>query len=242
MDVVATMPAKVTDAPTGYREVDRWAGGVGWIAHPEEVMRRASHALATDEGVYLVDPLDAPGVDDLIAEFGGVAGVLVLSNYHRRDADVLAARHGVAVHLPERMAGLAGTLSAPVEVVEPGATVGDYELFEVDTLATLGVEWHEYGLYDGETLVVGESVGCAPYMLVGDERLGILPLQRLRPPREPLGDLEPRRVLSGHGAGVDEDAAAALADALDGARRRLPRALWAHGLDQVRTVLAAVRT
>lgn len=236
------MPAKVTDPPTGYREVDRWEGGVGWIVHPEEVMRRASHALATDEGVWLVDPLDAPGVDDLVAEFGEVAGVLVLSNYHRRDAATVAERHGVAVHLPERMAGLADDLAAPVEVVAPGATVGDYELFEVDALSTLGVEWYEYGLYDDETLVVGESVGSAPYMRIGDERLGMLVLRRLDPPREALGDLEPERVLSGHGAGVEDGAAAALAEVLDASRRRFPRALLEHGLDQVRTVLAAVRT
>ncbi len=242
VDVGAAMPAKVTDDATGYREVDRWPGGVGWIAHPEETMRRASHALATDDGVYVVDPVDAPGVDDLLAEVGEVAGVVVLSNFHRRDAAAVAGRHGVAVHVPETMTDLAGDLPAPVELVEPGATLGGYELVPVDVGTPVGPDWHEYALYDGETLVVGESVGCAPYMRVGDERLGVMTLRRLDPPTEALADLEPDRVLSGHGSGVLEDGDEALAEALDGARRRLPRALVENGLSQVRTVLAAMRS
>lgn len=236
------MPAKVTEAPTGFREIDRWEAGVGWIAHPEETMRRASHALATEEGVWLVDPLDAPGVEDLIAEFGDVAGVVVLSNYHRRDADVFARRHDVAVHVPAEMDdGVADDLAVPVERVAVGDRLGGYELVEVATGSVLGAEWDEFGLYDGETLVVGESVGRAPYFRVGDERLGVMLLRRLNPPREALADLEPERVLSGHGAGVDEDAAAALSEAMATSRRRFPRALVENGLRQVRAVVAAQR-
>jgi hypothetical protein len=234
------MPAKVTDAPTDYREIDRWAGGVGWIAHPTEIMERASHALATERGVWLVDPLDAPGVDDLVAEFGTVAGVLVLSNHHARDADVFARRHDVAVTLPESMTGVADTLDAPVERLPVGGSLGEYELFEV---AHSGSEfWQEFALYDGETLVVSESVGGAEYMRVDDERLGVMVLRRLRPPTDAFGDLDPDRVVSGHGPGVDREAAVALTEAVDNARRRFPKALLAHGLKQVRTVLAAVRT
>lgn len=235
------VPAKVTAPATGYEEIDRWAGGVGWLAHPTETMRRASHALATDEGVWLVDPLDAPGLDDLLAPFGTVAGVVLLSNYHRRDAAVLARRYGVAVHVPEPMAPLLGPVDAPVESVPVGATFGSYELFAVG-VGVGPVDWAEFGLFDGATLVVGESVGTAPYMTVGDERLGVMLLRRPVPPRAALGDIAPERVLSGHGAGVHEDAAAALEAALDSARRRLPRALVANGLDQLRTVLAALRS
>ena len=46
----------------GYRVVDEWADGVGWQAHPEEGGLRTSHAIHTAEGVWLLDPLDAPGV------------------------------------------------------------------------------------------------------------------------------------------------------------------------------------
>jgi len=244
LSVVTGVPAKVTAPPAGFREVDRWPGGVGWIAHPEETMRRASHALATDAGVWVVDPLDAPGVDELLADVGEVVGVVVLSNYHRRDAATLARRHDVSVHLPTPVTetGLDGEIEAPVETVPVGGTLGDYEVLEVDVGTALGAEWYEFGLYDGETLVVGESVGGAPYLRVGEERLGVMLLRRLDPPRETLGGLDPDRVLGGHGAGVDEAAAAALEDALANARRRYPRALLENGTDQVRSVLAALRT
>lgn len=50
------MPAKITDHATDFRVVDRWDGGVGLMAHPTELMQRTSHALATDDGVVIVDP------------------------------------------------------------------------------------------------------------------------------------------------------------------------------------------
>ena len=233
------MPAKITERATDYEEVDRWEGGVGWIAHPDETMRRTSHVLATDEGVWVVDPLDAEGLDELIAEYGEVVGVVLLSNYHRRDADVFAERYGVSVYLPEAMEGIAEDLDAPVERVDADETFGGYELLEV---ARRGNLWQEYALYDGETLVVSESVGTAPYFCVGDERLGVPLLVRLTPPREALGGLEPDRVLSGHGAGVDENATEALKDALSNSRRGFPRALLSNGGKQIRTLTAAVRT
>lgn len=234
------MPAKVTERATDFQEVDRWDGGVGWIAHPNEIMRRASHALETDDGVWLVDPIDADGIDDLLAEYGEVAGVVLLSNYHKRDADAFAERHGVEVHLPGGMNGVADSLDAPTESIEAGDSIGEYELLEVSS--TDSDLWQEYALYDGETLVVSESLGTAPYFRVGGERLGVSLIVRLRPPREALGDLEPERVLSGHGAGVEEDATEALRDALENSRRRFPRALLSHGTKQIRTMTAAVRT
>jgi hypothetical protein len=233
------MPAKVTEPATDYREIDGWDGGVGWIAHPDETMRRASHALETEDGVWLVDPLDAEGVDELVSGYGEVAGVVLLSNYHTRDADVFAERHGVSVHLPGDMEGIAEDLNAPVERVEVDGKLGGYGLIEV---ASRGSLWQEYALYDGETLVVSESVGTAPYFCVGDERLGVPLIVRLTPPRGPLGGLEPGRVLSGHGAGIEEDAAEALEDALTNSRRRFPRAVLSNGGKQIRTLTAAVRT
>lgn len=235
------MPAKITERATDYEEIDRWGGGVGWIAHPDETMQRASHALATEDGVWLIDPLDAEGVDELVAECGDVAGVVLLSNYHRRDADVFADRHGVSVHLPEGMQGVAEDLDASVERVEVGVddTLGGYELIEV---ARTGNLWQEYALYDGETLVVSESVGTAQYFCVGEERLGVPLIVRLTPPRETLGGLDPDRILSGHGAGIEKNAAEALEEALKNSRRRFPRAVLSNGGKQIRTLTAAVRT
>ncbi|PSQ42879.1 hypothetical protein BRD07_02790 [Halobacteriales archaeon QS_9_68_42] len=233
------MPAKVTERATGFEEIDRFDGGVGWIAHPEETMERAGHALATAAGVWLVDPVDADGIGDLIEPLGEVAGVVVLSNHHARDAAVFAERYDVAVTLPEPITGVAGGVDAPVDRLAVGDTASGYELLEV---AHSGETWQEYALYDGETLAVSESVGGADYMRVGDERLGVMLLRRLMPPRDALGDLSPERVFSGHGPGVSEDADAALGEAIDHSRRRFPRALYENGRKQVGTVLAALRS
>lgn len=233
------MPAKETGRADDPEVVDRWSGGVGWIAHPEETMERASHALATEEGVWVVDPIDADGVDELVASLGDVVGVVVLSNHHARDADAFAARYDVSVTLPTTMRGVGERLEAPIDRLAPGDSLGEYELLAV---AQSGETWQEYALYDGETLVASESIGGADYLRVGEERLGVMLLRRLTPPRAAFGDLSPQRVVSGHGPGIEEDAEAALSDALSNARRRFPRALAANGLSQVRTVAAALRT
>ena len=234
------MPSKVTEAATEFATVDRWDGGFGWVAHPEETMQRTSHALATDEGVWIVDPVDADGIDELIAELGDVRGVVVLSNHHLRDAPAVAARHDVPVYLPSRMTGVAERIDGPVGRIETGATLGEYELIEV--AHSESDFWQEFALFDGETLVCSESVGAAPYFLVDDERLGVMPMRRLSPPRDALGDLEPDRVFSGHGAGVQTEATPALQEALRTSRRQFPKALLANGRDQLGTLVAAVRS
>ncbi|WP_115863979.1 hypothetical protein [Halorussus litoreus] len=213
------MPMKQTDPATDYEEIDRWDGGVGWIAHPGESMRRASHALASESGVWLVDPVDAAGLDDLIAEFGDVAGVVVLLSRHYRDADEIAARHDVPVYVPAWFDSIPD-LDAPLRRFDTRLPDTDYRLLTV--VDTFG--WEEAALYDDEsgTLVVPESVGNSSYFTTESERLGVHPMIRLTPPSA-LRGLGPERVLVGHGAGVQEGAARALADALDGARRRAPR-------------------
>lgn len=203
------------------REMDRFEGGVGWLAYPDEAMRRASHALATDGGVYAVDPVDADGVDDLLAEYGEVAGVVVLLDRHRRDAATLARRHGVAVHVPDWFDD--PKLDAPVERLG-GTLGGSYEVHRVlDTPL-----WQEAALHDGGTLVVPEALGTAPYYRTRDERVGVHPVLRPFPPRA-LGEFDVERLLVGHGGGVFEDAGDAIEDALAGSRRRMPR-LYARAL------------
>lgn len=221
------MPLKASGRDTEMREIDRFDGGVGWIAHPEEDMQRASHALATDEGVWLVDPVDAEGVDDLVDEFGSVAGVVVLFGRHTRDAATIANRHDVPVRLPSALRALDADLDAPVESFDGELPETGYHAI---TLADTSF-WTEVALYhDGKgTLLVPESVGTASYFLAGPERLGVHPMRRLLPPRGALGRFVPDRVLVGHGAGILDDAAAALRTALSGARRRTPR-LYATNL------------
>ncbi|MFW6321982.1 MAG: hypothetical protein ACOC0Z_09025 [Halohasta sp.] len=212
------MPMKA-DGSTRLREIDRFDGGVGWIAYPEETMRRASHALDTDEGLWLVDPVDADDLDDLIDEFGEVAGVVVCLDRHKRDAAAIARRHDVAVHVPRWMTGVAGKLDAPIERV--GRELGEtgFEVFRIRDSSV--PPWQEAGLYNPETgtLVVPESVGTSSYFLADGERLGVHPMLRLLPPREELGRFSPERILVGHGEGIFDDAAGALDDALSSAKR-----------------------
>jgi hypothetical protein len=214
------MPMKGSGEATGWQETDRFAGGVSWIAHPDERMQRASHALATDDGVYVVDPVDVPGLDDLLAEFGEVAGVVVLLDRHKRDAAAVARRHDVPVFVPSFMDGVEGALDATVERV--GGELGEsgYTVHEVVDNRL----WQEAALWNEAegVLVVPEAVGTSSYMRAGDESLGVHPALRLTPPRR-LRRFSPERLLVGHGAGVHEDASAVLEDALSGARARAPR-------------------
>lgn len=220
------MALREDDRATDFREVDRFDGGVGWLAHPEETMQRASHALAIDDEVWVIDPVDAAGLDDLLAEFGTVAGVVVAMDRHTRDADAIATRHDVPVYLPDWFEGVAEKLEAETPVSRFGAELRETGL-EAHVVAR-GRFWQEVALFDSErgTLVVPESVGTAPYFLAGDEPLGVHPMMRLRPPKSALGRFVPRveRVLVGHGSGVTGDASRALGAALSTARTRAPRA------------------
>ncbi|MFB6301593.1 MAG: hypothetical protein ABEH78_01845 [Haloferacaceae archaeon] len=204
------------------RGIDRWGEGLGWLAHPEEGMRRASHALAADGGVWVVDPVDAPGVDDLLADLGEVVGVVICLDRHERDAVTIARRHDVPVFVPDRMSGVAEGLDATTERF--GNRLGDSDYRALTVRDSSLPPWQEVALTDGETLYVPEAVGTAPFFRAGGERVGVHPMLRPFPPRRALGELEPDRLLVGHGEGVLADATAALRDALAGARRRAPAA------------------
>jgi len=213
------MPMKSSGAPTEVREIDRREHGVGWLAYPDERMQRASHAVEIDGGVWLVDPVDFDGLDDLVTEFGEVAGVVTLLDRHKRDAAAVANRHDVAVHVPEWMDGVVEDLDAPTERVrsELGDTgAGVHKV--VDNRF-----WQEAAIMieDQGTLVVPEAVGRAEYFLHSTENLGVHPALRLKPPKR-LRRFSPDRVVVGHGDGVHENATAALHDAVANSRSRTP--------------------
>lgn len=190
--------------------------GFGWIAAEPALLERASHALAAEGRVWLVDPVAGPGLEERVRALGEPAGVIQLVDRHARDGAALAERLDVPLHrLP--FAGLAG---AP---------------FEVRTVLSVP-GWREAALWwEAEgVLVCTEALGTAPYFRAGDEALGVHPGLRLYQPRG-LRDLArclaPRHVLVGHGEGVHGEAAApALARAVRGARRATPR--WLR--DQLR--------
>ncbi|AFZ71341.1 hypothetical protein [Natronobacterium gregoryi] len=216
------MSFRIDERATDFHEIDRFDGGVGWIAHPDERMQRASHALDIDGDIWVIDPIDAAGLDDLLGGFGEVAGVVVLLDRHKRDADAIANRHDVPVYLPAFFESVAEDLAAETPIVRFDDELADTGL-EAHTVVDNRF-WQEAALYDrdGGTLVVPESVGAADYFRVGDERLGVHPMRRAVPPREELGGLDPDRILVGHGAGVLQGGTAALENALEGSRRRAP--------------------
>ncbi|MFC7175749.1 hypothetical protein [Halosegnis marinus] len=201
------------------REIDRFDGGVGWLAYPDEGMQRASHALATDEGVWLVDPVDADGVEGIYGDLGEVAGVVLLLDRHGRDAVTFAERHDVDVYAPAWMTDI----DADTETEPLGDALAD-TAYSVERLMDNGF-WQEAALFDSEagTLLVPEAVGTAPFFLAGDERLGVHPMLRLFPPKR-LREFDAERVLVGHGAGVLDDASDAIREAVATSRKRAPTA------------------
>lgn len=216
------MGMKASGAAEEFRVVDEGDHGFGWIAYPDETMQRASHALVVGDDeptIWVCDPVDVPGLDELLADRGTVAGVVVTLDRHERDSATLAKRHDVPVYLPTWFTGVAADLDAPIERF--GTELGDtgYRTIRLRD----GRFWQEAGLYHEEsgTLWVPESVGTSSYFLAKGERLGVHPALRAFPPRRALGTLDPDRVLVGHGEGVEENASAALSDALAGSRKRM---------------------
>jgi hypothetical protein len=126
---------------------------VEWVE--DEFLERASHALATGGGTWLVDPVDNPRVNEL----DGVVGVVQLLDRHNRDCAALARRFGVQ------------------HVVLPRAPVEPFTFIPIGR--------HEVALWwaDERVLVCGDALGTAGYFRAGGERLGVHPLHRLRPPR-----------------------------------------------------------
>jgi len=190
--------------------------GFGWIASEPALLQRASHALASEGRVWLVDPVDGPGIEERITALGEPGGVLQLVDRHPRDCATLAARLGVLHH----RVPFGGVPDAPFEVRKVLSVPG----------------WHEVALWwEAErVLVCMESLGTVPYFRARDEPLGVHPFLRLHPPRalrNMAKCLAPRHVLVGHGEGIHgEDAAPALRRAVLGARRAAPR--WLR--DQLR--------
>lgn len=227
------------DASSGFREIDRWNGGVGWVAHPEEGGVRTSHALVGEAGgVWVIDPLDAPGVEELVAEFGAVEGVAVLSNYHARDAGVFATRHDVAVYVPQWMGRVADRVDAPTERYTKTLGTSGFSVHQCSPLPgwSEGIAYRE----SDRTLYVPDVMGTSSEVIVGEERIALFLLARLFPPAA-LAQFEPERIMVGHGEGIFEDAAAALDTALTGARRRFPAALRSSGFGQLRALVDAFR-
>jgi hypothetical protein len=181
------------------RVVQEFEGGFCWQADEPEFMERTSHAVLDDGKVWLFDVLDADGLDERVVELGEPAAVVQLLDRHSRDCAAVAARLGVPLHVTPRDA---------VPSILPVVSIPGWR----EVAAFLG----------GRVLVVGDALGTAAYFRAPGERLAVHPILRPFPPRS-LRGLTPEHVLCGHGAGVHEDAAEALDEALRTARRRIPQ-------------------
>jgi hypothetical protein len=179
---------------------DDFDGGFGWIA--DDFMERCSHALVVGDRVWLVDPIDAAGVDERVRAAGMPAGVIQLLDRHRRDSIELAGRLAVAHH------------------VVPEQRIGPFEFLPVST----NRRWQEVALWwpERRVLVCADALATGRLFRAGGERLGVHPILRFKPPRQ-LGSVQPEVILCGHGEGVFDGADAALREALSTARRRIPR-------------------
>ena len=187
-------------APVAWQLVDEWEGGFGWSQ--DEFMRRTSHALLVDGRVWLTDPVDDPELEERVRALGEPAGVLQLLDRHERGCAAWAARLAVP-HL-RAWESLGG---APFEALRVRSSRW----------------WREVALWEpnGRTLVCADALGTVGYFCAPGEAIGLHPLVRPLPPRQ-LGRVAPQRIVCGHGAGLHEDASAALQEALRTARRRLP--------------------
>jgi hypothetical protein len=172
---------------------------------PDDSLRRTSHALATGDGVYVIDPIEAEGVDERVRALGQPLGVIVLLDRHRRASDAFAERLGVPLHdVP--FDGVSGSRFAFPRIVRRRW-------------------WREVALWwpERRVLVLADALGSLAYFVAPGEPVGVHPMLRLIPPRRALADLEPEHVLVGHGAGVHgPEAATALRQALASSRRRIP--------------------
>jgi len=181
---------------------DEFPSGFSWF--PDEPLTRTAHALATGDGVWLVDPVDVPEAIARATALGPPAGVIQLLDRHNRDCAALATRLGVPhLRVPEALPG------SPFEVIGVVDVPG----------------WREKALWwpEHRVLVVSEAVGTNRVYALGPGPAGMHPLLRPFPPGA-LRHLQPEHLVVGHGRGVHgPQATAALRDAHDRARRDLPK-------------------
>jgi len=179
--------------------------GITWVQ--DEPMARASHALVSDGRVWIIDPVDDAEVMEKVAALGTPVAVFQLLDRHKRDSKKIADRLGIPlVLLPDE---LKGTPFQSIDVVNNRM-------------------WKEKALWwqATQTLVVAEAIGTNEMACPTDRGAGVHIMMRMTPPKKSLGTYVPNHLLVGHGPPIDGPRATdALQDAVDRARRDLPRAM-----------------
>ena len=159
---------------------DRGEHGFSWIV--DEPMARASHALAANGRLWLVDPIDCPEAIDRAIALGEPAAVLQLLDRHNRDCAAVAERLGVP-----HLVAPAAVPNSPFEVVD----------------VVRRKRWQEVALWwpATATLVVAEALGTTVFFTVAGDPVGVHGLLKPFPPTVLLG-FEPEHLLVGHGEGL----------------------------------------
>jgi len=192
-------------AMSGVRTIDETDFGITWVM--DEAMARASHALAKDGRVWIIDPVDDHDAMAKVAELGEPAAVLQLLDRHNRDCRAIADRLGVPlVSLPDEVK------STPFKTID----------------VVSNPLWKEKALWwpKKRVLVVAEALGSNQMYRPTEAGAGVHIGMRLTPPRESLGTYLPKHLLFGHGESIHgSQATTALQDALDRSRRDIPGAL-----------------
>jgi len=178
--------------------------GLTWVT--DDAMERASHALADDGRVWLVDPVDDAPALERAAALGAPQAVLQLLDRHNRDCAAIATRLGVPhLRLPE---------------VVPGSPLECHRIVRRRF-------WNEVALWwpQRRALIVAEELGTAPVFAVGSGPVGVHPVLRLVAPGA-LRSFAPLHLLAGHGPPVHGDRTPQdVADALARSRQDAPRLL-----------------
>ena len=206
-----------------FTTVDVGEAGIGWIADPTELMQRTSHAFfGADDRLWLVDPLDVPGLDDYLGSHGEVGGVIVAFDRHRRDAAKIAQRFDLPVTVPPVLEGFVGSIDAETRV-RPGCETAQLQFHTL--LDSRVPPWREAAVIgpDGTTIYIPEVLGRAGYYTAPGERVGVHPMLRVTPPRAAMQSLSFQTLWCGHGRGLT-GAQAEVDRALRDARSRLPAA------------------
>jgi hypothetical protein len=178
--------------------------GFTWVL--DEPFARASHAIADDGRVWIVDPTDVGEAIERARSLGEPAAVLQLLDRHNRDCATIASRLGVPhLRVPDQVP------DSPFEAIAAVRVPG----------------WRETALWwpAQAALVVAEVVGTNSLYTGGGEGVGMHIMLRPLPPKS-LRGMRPGHLLVGHGAPVHgTEAASGPEHAYERARRDLPRAL-----------------
>jgi glyoxylase-like metal-dependent hydrolase (beta-lactamase superfamily II) len=174
----------------------------------------AWYAIATGDGVLLVDPLVEAWeeLDALVTTHGGCCGVLRTLYFHQRTVAEAALRYSTQVlaHPP--------TLNAPPRAFDRGVGSGDRLAGGITAFTVARADELALWVPTQRALIFGDVL-----LRDADGRLRVCPaawldpgesLDQVRAALSPLADLHAEHVLVGHGPLVLDDGRDALAHAL----------------------------